>query len=131
MNFRKVFDNFCNQCRSDANPPPLKRLPGESSKDMYRRRHFEKTYGISLETYNRMLDRQSGGCAVCGITPENITSGVLKTTLAVDHNHTTNKVRGLLCFHCNIAIGHARDSIDTLLRMVDYLKLYENQPESE
>jgi len=41
--------------------------------------------------------------------------------LVVDHNHNTNKVRGLLCNHCNRGLGHFRDNTETLLKAIDYL----------
>lgn len=53
--------------------------------------------GISNEAYERLLELQGGGCAICGNPPKN-------RRLSVDHNHRTGKVRGLLCFRCNRAL---------------------------
>lgn len=63
-----------------------------------RKRELKRKYNISLEDYEALLTSQNGICAVCGGAPK-------KYRLAVDHNHITNKVRGLLCIPCNVALG--------------------------
>ena len=45
-----------------------------------------------------------------------------KGKMAIDHDHATGKVRGLICYNCNIGLGHFKDSIDTLERAIEYLK---------
>lgn len=60
--------------------------------------HLKRKYGISLQDYNMRLADQGGVCAVCGLTSTN------GTRLHVDHNHTTGKVRGLLCSPCNLLV---------------------------
>lgn len=57
---------------------------------------LQREYGITLETYNALLVQQHERCAICGIHQT-----LLKKRLAVDHDHRTNKVRGLLCEVCN------------------------------
>lgn len=78
---------------------------------------FAKRYGIKIEDYNKILDNQNGKCAIC----ERHVSD-FNRLLAVDHNHKTGKVRGLLCFSCNVAIGNFKDSIDILRKAVKYLE---------
>lgn len=56
-------------------------------------------------------------CEVCGAVPER--------ALHRDHNHVTGKMRGRLCHNCNIALGHAKDSIARLIALATYLKRYE------
>lgn len=66
----------------------------------YRRKYYLKhTYGITLADYDEMLEQQRGGCAICG--------GVSSdgSRLAVDHDHETGEVRGLLCMNCNLKLG--------------------------
>lgn len=58
-----------------------------------------RRYGLTIEQYDMMLKQQKGVCASCGAAPN-------KNRLSVDHNHTTGKVRGLLCVPCNRLIGH-------------------------
>ena len=60
---------------------------------------LKRKYGITIAYYEKLLKRQRGRCAICR-QPER-----LKRRLAVDHNHRTNQVRGLLCFSCNTALA--------------------------
>src|SRR3990170_3742892 len=59
---------------------------------------YKRKYGISLNDYNQILLKQSGGCAICKTQPKN-------HRLSIDHNHRTKKVRGLVCKYCNQALG--------------------------
>lgn len=64
-----------------------------------------------------MFAAQAGCCAICGTHQD-----ALKLTLAVDHNHDTGKVRGLLCNPCNAAIGRFKDSTSMLRAAIRYLE---------
>lgn len=82
--------------------------------------------GVTGLAYDRMLADQGGACAIC-LQPEwrlNPRSGVLHT-LAVDHDHATGAVRGLLCNRCNIVLGHAKDDRDLLRGMIAYLERHQ------
>jgi len=68
-----------------------------------------------------MLFKQDGCCAICGIHHTIIHEKTGKA-LHVDHCHTTGKVRGLLCFTCNSAIGKFKDNIDIIQSAIIYLK---------
>lgn len=87
-------------------------------------RNLRMKFNISLDDYERILESQSGVCAICH-QPE--TSRHVKGTirrLAVDHDHETGEVRGLLCWMCNSRLGYFEyhDLMDSLLR---YLELEE------
>jgi hypothetical protein len=71
-------------------------------------------YNITLTDYNTMLYIQDSKCLICK---------TYKEVLSVDHCHTTGKVRGLLCNHCNSMLGQAKDNIETLLAGIEYLKI--------
>ena len=62
------------------------------------------TYGITVEIYNLMWLTQRGLCAIC-LMPERAHNQYGPLRLAVDHDHETGKVRGLLCRSCNGALG--------------------------
>lgn len=88
--------------------------------DKKRNAYLLRTYGLSLEDYLRILEEQGGGCAICGKTPD-----AERRNLAVDHDHATNSIRGLLCGWCNRRlVGRHRLGLDSprLLRAAaDYL----------
>lgn len=63
-----------------------------------KRRYVLRLYGISLETYEAVLAAQGGVCAICREQPDD-------RALAVDHDHETGAVRGLLCGLCNMSLG--------------------------
>lgn len=80
--------------------------------------HLKRKFGITEEQYNELLERQGGGCAICGKTGEQEGK-----SLAVDHNHVTGEIRGVLCYRCNhFLIGRHTDA-DILQRMADYLRV--------
>jgi hypothetical protein len=63
-----------------------------------------KKYGLTPEQYEQMLTEQNGVCAICRISKPS------KNRLSVDHDHTTGKVRGLLCVPCNRTVGYLENS---------------------
>lgn len=83
---------------------------------------LKSNYGLSLEGYEDMLVKQGGVCAIClqAETTKSNTGG--NKNLSVDHCHTTGKIRGLLCHHCNTGIGKFMDSIERLESAIKYLK---------
>ena len=85
------------------------------AKEQSRDYHYRKKYNISTEIYNKMYDNQNGKCDICY---KNF------NRLAVDHNHTTGLVRGLLCYKCNVGIGLLQDNINILKNSVLYLEKY-------
>lgn len=74
-----------------------------------------KRYGLSQNDYEELLRRQNFKCAVC------LKDLDLHRRTHVDHCHSTNKVRGILCHSCNTAIGLAGDDADRLRAMAAYL----------
>lgn len=79
-----------------------------------------KTYGITVEQYDRMLVSQAGVCAICH-KPESMGRLGVTRNLCVDHDHITGKVRGLLCASCNFAIGKLGDDPETIRSAAEYL----------
>lgn len=77
-------------------------------------------YGITLEEFNQLLEKQGGRCAICGTDKP---SG-RHNSFHVDHCHGTNKVRGLLCSNCNQALGLFNDNIDALRNAAKYLRRF-------
>lgn len=83
------------------------------------------SYGITLEKYNDLFDKQKGLCAICNQKEKCInktSTGQRLSRLSIDHCHNTGKVRGLLCRKCNSAIGKMSDNIELLQKAINYLK---------
>jgi hypothetical protein len=80
-----------------------------------RRARAMREKGLSVDEYDAMLARQNGVCAICGTVCK---SG---RALAVDHDHITGEVRGLLCMNCNRAIGWLNDDPDLIMRAAEYV----------
>ena len=76
-----------------------------------RKSHLKRKYGLTLEAFDALLASQGGGCAICGRPDAD----------NVDHDHKTGRVRGILCFNCNVAIGHVAEDEDRLAAATAYL----------
>lgn len=84
---------------------------------------LKKRFGISLEEYQLMLEVQQNVCAICGKVESSVDHRTKRARyLAVDHCHTTGKIRGLLCSRCNTAIGLLEDDPQILQNAIDYIK---------
>jgi len=70
-------------------------------------RHLERTYTITTSQYQFLVNQQNGVCAVCKL----FKSTAKFPRLLVDHCHDTNRIRGLLCYECNLAAGKFVSSI--------------------
>lgn len=84
-----------------------------------RRSNYKSRYKITLEEYDELLEKQGGLCAICS-QPESLTKDGKLHKMAVDHNHETMQVRGLLCMNCNTRLGYFEGK-GLLTRMVSYL----------
>lgn len=96
----------------------------ENVRTFTRRRHLKVSFGITIEKYEHLFTIQNGRCAICGKQE----TAVLKEKvirLAVDHNHQTGKIRGLLCGRCNTALGLFQNNINILKQAIDYLRLHD------
>ena len=78
--------------------------------------YYYKNYGITFAQYNQRLKKQDYKCKICKTIEDK------KRSFAVDHDHVTGKVRGLLCSRCNLMLGIAKDDINILYSGVEYLK---------
>lgn len=93
---------------------------------IYNRRnnYFKMTHGISLEERNILLHNQNYTCLIC--------NSILDDTpnTHIDHDHNSNKIRGILCTNCNRGLGHFQDSISILENAILYLKNHTDNDES-
>ena len=84
-------------------------------------RRFNK-HGISSAEYDIMLEEQDNKCKICLTSFADIILKDGRTPIHIDHCHTTNKIRGLLCNLCNVGLGHFKDDPELLIKAADYLK---------
>lgn len=100
-----------------------KRKPLNDSPARWKR--IKKIYGLTREAYLKILQDQGGTCFVCERSPYEIRP---RRHLAVDHDHKTGAIRGLLCFNCNHnVIGKLfRDNPRIAIRAVEYLQRKNN-----
>ncbi|WP_308426487.1 endonuclease VII domain-containing protein [Streptomyces fuscichromogenes] len=74
--------------------------------------HLRRSYGLNEAERDELIASQGGVCCICQSAP----------AVHVDHCHKTGRVRGVLCFNCNSAIGLLRDNPETINRAADYLE---------
>lgn len=130
---RRTHTSWCKHCRKKRRDETyrLQIASGEAAENnrkayaKVRERRLKVDYGITPTDYAEMLDAQDGLCAICG-KPETTRhkKGTLRQ-LSVDHNHTTGKVRELLCHNCNCGIGRLKDDIEILRKATAYLERHQ------
>ena len=122
IELRKTTHRNCSKCGCLTSPDnflidPRNGVSGNICK-ICRRKYLRtsrcRSFGITSEDYDRMFSEQNGVCAICSNPPT-------KRSLHIDHCHKTGKVRGLLCYRCNIMLGSARDDIQILTNSLFYL----------
>ncbi len=122
--------SWCKRCvRADTRErralwsPERKAAENARSRAAVRRKRLRR-YALTPADYDRLLAEQGGLCAICG-KPESVQQPNRVTgaeSLAVDHDHETGRVRGLLCMLCNTAIGKFGDDPEMLRRAANYLE---------
>lgn len=71
-------------------------------------------FGLGPADVQAIIDAQHGVCVGCR-------RGLVSVKACVDHCHSTGVVRGILCNDCNLALGMAQDSPETLRRLAAYV----------
>lgn len=98
--------------------------------EKYRNSYLVRNFGLTLEEYAAISDRQGHRCAICGEPEKAIIQGN-EMPLAVDHCHIGGQVRGLLCARCNQGIGHLKDDVTILRAAIAYLEKHTLPPTPE
>ena len=110
-NGREYYRADCNQCRGAKR---RKSYDPDQAKNI----SLKSLYGVTLDDYDRMAEQQGHKCAICN-SEDPRGNG---SRFAVDHDHKTGRVRGLLCGPCNMGIGKLGDDIALLTAAIEYLK---------
>lgn len=119
---------ICKKCRSiKINLEYRNYSPEEKQRiiDEAKNRNRKHKYNITPEQYNEMFAQQHGSCAVCFRHHTDFKKG-----LHMDHDHSTGKVRALLCPGCNLALGYAKENKKTLRGLIDYLEKHSSIEEN-
>ncbi|WP_458339038.1 endonuclease VII domain-containing protein [Streptomyces sp. 372A] len=88
--------SYCRPCRAERN----------------RVAYFQRKYGLSPAEVDELIAAQQGVCCICLTAPAE----------HVDHCHQTGRVRGVLCFSCNAALGQLKDRPDAIRRAAAYVE---------
>lgn len=113
--------SYCTECHNlmgrewrKANPEKAK-----TPKEVALKHYLRKFYGLTVDQYEAKLKEQNGCCAVCKKH-----SSEFKRRLAVDHNHQTGQIRGLLCVNCNNGLGCLKEDVKIIKDMIVYIEAY-------
>jgi len=99
----------CKECR--------RKVEKARSPKVHKMWKIKTNYGLTEEQYYGLIDKQGGRCAICRTTFSSLKS----RHIHVDHDHSTNKVRGILCTRCNVGLGYFRDDPTLLEHAIEYL----------
>jgi hypothetical protein len=109
----KYYQSFCKNCQNVYDYKIDKNFK------------LKRSYGITLEQYNELLFKQNNKCAICNVNNNGKYRSKARA-FAVDHCHSTNKIRGLLCSDCNTGIGLLKDNVNFLESAIKYLNKNRN-----
>lgn len=107
-------DPECLRCKRERDNTPHAR---RQRKD----RQLQHKYGITLKDYEQRVIKQNGRCACCGKPETRVNAYGEPKALAVDHDHQSNRIRGLLCASCNKGIGSLGDDPQSVFKAFSYL----------
>ena len=97
--------------------------PTDKNKKYRQEQFLVKRYGINKQQYETILLYQNNVCAICKSINLNIDSRTgLNRKMAVDHCHSSGKVRGILCYQCNMGLGNFKDEPFILENALNYLR---------
>lgn len=105
--------SWCKRCH--AKDVKKYQLKNKEKIIKYKKKYNVKQYGITIDDYNEMYQRQGGKCWICEKKFD---------TLCIDHCHDTGKIRKLICQKCNSGIGFLKDN--AYLAAKAFIYLYEN-----
>lgn len=89
-----------------------------SRKKHFKEWHLKRAYNITAQENTKMLIQQNNSCKICG----NEFTGIPPFRPHVDHDHQTNKIRGLLCNNCNVGIGMLNDDPTTIRNAIKWIQ---------
>lgn len=106
---KEKWQPWCKECQKQAKNKWI-----ENNRDKVKWNRIWTRFRLRQEDYYRILEDQNDECAICG-------TSFLDTKPNIDHNHSTGKVRGLLCTDCNLAVGWYEKHEVNLDKFAEYL----------
>lgn len=89
----------------------------EKVKASWRERHLWRWYRLTIAEFDSLFLGQGSRCGICGSE-----SPIGQKHWHIDHDHSTGKIRGILCYYCNLLLGHAKDNTAILRAAIEYLE---------
>ena len=117
-NKKRGYQFSCIACRKKIKNKQRESMTEQEWYLTQRQYWLKSQYGLNLSDYNDLIKEQNHKCAIC----ETDEVDAFKGLLFVDHCHTSGKVRGLLCHHCNTALGKFKDSESILMKAIEYVR---------
>lgn len=116
----REFCDACQKARSRESGRKHQKASRAKSghKEKYRAWSLRKKYKMTLEDFHDRLAAQNGACAICKRTDPG-----WRKDWHIDHDHKTERVRGILCQACNLLLGMSKDNIELLQNAIEYLKM--------
>ena len=115
-------NKHCNHCLSEGKRYKKKRK--KASYEQNRKYNLKRSFGITPDDFNNMLEAQGGGCAICGDKNPDPAKKSHKHGFVVDHCHKSGHVRSVLCHKCNKAIGLMKDDPTIAQNASNYLSAW-------
>lgn len=119
-NRERIRKNIREWSRKRFGYKPRSRMTPEQESLSRRNSTLKRKYKITVDDYEQLLTKQRGLCAICGHPPPQ-DKGENCKILAVDHDHASGSIRGLLCHKCNVGMGMLNDDVVLLARAREYL----------
>lgn len=128
-NRKNSSDGKRSACRKCINKDNLEHYhqhrKGNTHRVVSYRYNIKQRYGLTEDQFSALYYDQNGCCAICDVGLENIFEGTEGEQPAIDHCHDTLEIRGMLCRKCNSGIGLLGDTLDGVLKAVEYLTKFE------
>jgi hypothetical protein len=124
---RQYAREYCKQHRVEISNKQSERYKALTLEEKHAQRQIahvrdlKSKYGMSIEEFIILRDKQENKCAICGKEETRKSTLGFQMNLSVDHDHKTGKIRGLLCKKCNTAIGSLFDDTQLLTKAISYI----------
>lgn len=109
-------ESRCIECKKNADASRWIK-----NRDTQKKLDIKRRYGISFEDYEAMYQAQNGVCAICKKPEKRIHQNGTPSQLCIDHCHTTDAVRGLLCDECNRALALVHENPEITTSLLQYI----------